>query len=94
MARLGIQLLLGGANVAATGWAEGKMYSRNGGGTRGSCLDDQRMATMPCLSMLKDHKDNFSFLCKVVEVNGTDNHRGFTDGEQMVDTSGRLDKKA
>jgi len=55
---------LGGANVAATGWAEGKMYASNGGGTRTESLDDKGRAVLSSVSMLKNHKEFCPFLEK------------------------------
>ena len=51
-----LQFLLGGADVAATGWTEGKMYTGDGSGTRRPRLDNERMATLSRKSMIKGHK--------------------------------------
>jgi len=44
-----LQFLLGGTNIAATGWSEGKMQSGDVGGTDRSPLDYKRMAKKPRL---------------------------------------------
>ena len=51
-----LQFLLGGTDIATTGWSEGKMHTGDGSGTRRPRLDDQRMDTLSRMSMLKGHK--------------------------------------
>jgi hypothetical protein len=55
-----LQFLLGGANVAATRWSKGKMYTGDGSGTRRTRLDYQRVATLSCMAILKGHKGNLT----------------------------------
>jgi len=40
-----------------TRWAEGKMYTRNGGETHGTRLDNKRMVNLSRQSMLNHHKE-------------------------------------
>ena len=50
--------LLGGKDIATTGWAEGKMHTGDGGGTRQSRLEYQGMATRSRMAMMSGHREN------------------------------------
>ena len=57
-----LQFLLGGTDVTPTGWAKGTMQSGDGGGTRQTRLDNQRMANSASMSIMKGHKEKLEWM--------------------------------